>query len=166
MPVGESAYVPLANVTLGSSASTVTFSSISQAYRDLVFVVYFQTTGTAFARFRINGDAGGNYNYVTAENGGSPQSNVGTGGNNIPLPVGGASESSSWWHDQIQFMDYKETDKHKSGLMTSSNPYADQRHSMLNFRWASTSAITQVQFIGNNQPFASGSTFALYGVKA
>lgn len=166
MPVGESAYIPLANVTLGSSASTVTFSSISQSYRDLVVVVYFQTTGTAFARFRINGDAGSTYSYVSAENGGSAQSNLSSGGNNIPLPFGGAAESTSWWVDQINFMDYTNTGKFKAGLMTSSNPYQDQRHSMVCFQWNSTSAITQIQFIGNNQPFATGSTFALYGVTA
>jgi hypothetical protein len=39
MPAGVSAYTALANVTLGSSAANVTFSSISGSYRDLVLIV-------------------------------------------------------------------------------------------------------------------------------
>jgi hypothetical protein len=38
MPAGVPAMVALANVTLGSTASSITFSSISGSYRDLFCV--------------------------------------------------------------------------------------------------------------------------------
>lgn len=163
MPVNESAYVPLANVTLGSNASTVTFSSISQSYRDLVFVFSATTTGTAFSRMRINGDTGANYFWVTLTgNGADPSSQGGNGGSNIPLPVNGTMESTTRWTNIIHIMDYSTTNKHKSGIQRADQ--ATERTAGVAFRWGSTSAITSVEFAGNNNPFVAGSTFALYGI--
>jgi hypothetical protein len=165
MPAGVTAYTALANVTLGSSASTVTFSSISGSYRDLVLVMQATTTGTAFSRIRFNNDSGGNYSWVTMEgNGSSAQSNQGNGGNNLPLPTGSSMDSSSNWMNIIHVFDYTQTNKGISGLMRSNNP--SDRTAAVAFRWGVTAVINQVQFIGNNQPFAAGSTFALYGVSA
>lgn len=163
MPAGVSAYVPLANITLSSNASTVTFSSISQSYRDLVFVLRQTTTGTAFSRFRINGDGAGNYSYVTMESaGGNALSNQASGANEIPLPTGSSSDSFSWWLNRIYFLDYSTSFKGQTGFMRTDNP--EDRVAAVSFRWGVSSALSQVQFIGNNQPFAAGSTFALYGV--
>lgn len=165
MPAGVSAYTALANVTLGSSASTVTFSSISGSYRDIVLIMQATTTGTAFARIRFNGDSSGNYSWVTMEgNGSSALSSQGNGGNNLPLPTNSTMESGANWMNIIHVFDYTQTNKGMSGLMRSNNP--SDRTAAVAFRWGVTSAITQVQFIGNNQPFAAGSTFALYGVSA
>jgi len=58
MPAGVSAYVPLANLTLGSSAASVTFSSISQAYKDLVLVIEATTSALDVAIIRFNSDQG------------------------------------------------------------------------------------------------------------
>jgi hypothetical protein len=64
MPAGVSAYTALANVTLGSSAASVTFSSISQSYRDLVLVITATTSAVDNAFIRFNSDSGSNYNIV------------------------------------------------------------------------------------------------------
>jgi hypothetical protein len=163
MPAGVSAYTALANVTLGSSASTVTFSSINSGYRDLVFVLVGTTTGTAFARMRINGDTGANYFTVSIEgNGSSVFSNIGSGANNIRLPVSSTMESGVNWQNTIHLLDYAATNKHKAGLQRADN--ASIGTNLVAFRWANTAAITSVEFAGNNNPFAAGSTFALYGI--
>ena len=46
MPAGVSAWTPLANITLASTANTVTFSSISGAYKDLRLVLVGGAAGT------------------------------------------------------------------------------------------------------------------------
>jgi hypothetical protein len=163
MPAGVSAYVPLANLTLGANASTVTFSSISQSYRDLVFVLVCTTTGTAFSRMRINGDTSGNYSYVTmAGTGSNAQSAQANGANNFPLPVTSTMESGVNWQNIIQLFDYTQTNKGKTGLQRADNSSVVTTAGAI--RWGNSSAITSVEFSGNNQPFAAGSTFALYGI--
>jgi hypothetical protein len=69
-------YTPLATVTLGSSASSVTFSSIPATYRDLILVVDGTTNATHNVGMRFNGDTGNNYFMVTAFGNGSTTSSV------------------------------------------------------------------------------------------
>ena len=55
-------YEPIATNTLGSAASSVTFSSIPSTYTDLIVVMnYANSTGLADVFFRFNGDTGSNY---------------------------------------------------------------------------------------------------------
>jgi hypothetical protein len=97
------------------------------------------------------------------EGGGSnAQSNLGSGANNIRLPVNSTMESGVNWFNNIRLLDYSATDKHKCGFQRADNP-ADRASAVI-FRWANTAAITSVEFAGNNNPFSAGSTFALYGI--
>jgi hypothetical protein len=162
MPAGVSAYTALANVTLGSSAATVTFSSISQAYRDLVIV--FSGKGTAGFVGRFNSDTGTNYNTLDMVGDGSVTASYNTTSttslffaNAAINPFDGTTQSSTI----ITIFDYSVTDKHKTLL---------NRHDRANGmtvanvgRWASTSAITAIEFRTN---FVAGDSFALYGVSA
>jgi hypothetical protein len=52
-------YTPLATVTLGTTAASVTFSSIPATYRDLIFVLS-GLGGSANITLRYNGDSGSN----------------------------------------------------------------------------------------------------------
>ena len=54
-------YEPIATTTLGSAASTITFSSIPATYTDLVLVVtYLGDGGSTYPFYRINGTASQN----------------------------------------------------------------------------------------------------------
>jgi hypothetical protein len=155
-------YTPLANITLGSSAASVTFSSISQSYRDLVLVVQAKnTTGGTGLRGRFNGDTGSNYSFVLMDGDGSSAASVAVSGQNV-LSFGTNSTA-----DNIQIinvMDYSATDKHKTvlvranGASSSVTAFAD--------RWANTASITTFLIFPESNSFASGSTFALYGIAA
>ena len=57
-------YELLATVDLNSSATTITFSGISQSYKHLVVSVVPKGTGSQDGRLRINNDSGGNYDRV------------------------------------------------------------------------------------------------------
>jgi hypothetical protein len=159
-------YTPLANVTLGTTASSVTFSSIPATYRDLILVssVKFNTGGSnGTLEFRLNGDSGSNYSYVFMQ---GTSSGAQSGAGTITVGVAGQGENSSgssFSSSSAQFMDYSATDKHKTVLARGDSPStATQAWAT---RWANTSAITSI-LLTNSQGYAIGSTFNLFGVIA
>jgi hypothetical protein len=164
MPAGVSAYVALANVTLSSAAATITFSSISGAYRDLILIANASiTSGSAKSVIRFNSDSGTNYNLVTMEgDGGSTNyflaslSSIQGGGNNNNL-------STALGQFTYNLMDYSATDKHKSVLVRSDNSGLGTIAAA--GRWANTAAITTLSVgLSSASTYVTGSTFALYGI--
>lgn len=158
-------YTPLANITLGSSASSVTFSNIPNTYRDLILITDIDITAqtNGYVMVRVNGDTGSNYTEVFMSSlGPTSQSNTRTFFyNDYGVDVTGRAIRI------YQFMDYAVTDKHKTVLGRSSmGASANGAVTAAAFRWASTSAITSIAFTRNAGNFNSGSTFALYGVIA
>lgn len=160
-----STYFPLANITLGSAASTVTFSSIPATYRDLVLISSVRlTTGGAAGSllFRANGDSGNNYSWVyMLGNGALPASASSVG---VSIGVVGQAESSSTSSFGVgvaHFLDYSATDKNKTVLAradaTSNGPQA------WTTRWANNAAITSL-VISSAESMVAGSSFSLYGI--
>lgn len=162
MPAGVSAWTPLANTTLGANASSVTFSSISSAYRDLVVVIQGSTTSGQNIFVRFNGDSTAtNYNIVSL---------AGLGSSTGSSQTANANYLNYWSNfDTSQgnlianVMDYVATDKQKT-FLSRQNTAAVGVEAILG-RWANTSAITSVMLLASTN-FASGTSFALYGVSA
>lgn len=159
-------YTPLANITLGSSAASVTFSSISQAYRDLILVIEtLAATGSVGLTLRINGDSGSNYNYVRMDGTGSSAiSGSSASQTSMLLAFYGQATTTARAINTLSIMDYSATDKHKT-ILNRADQAADGTHAGAG-RWASTSAITSLAFTSNSGNFAAGSTFSLFGVAA
>jgi hypothetical protein len=146
-------YTPLATITLGSSASSVTFSSIPATYRDLILVAL--PLGDE-AGIRFNGDTGSNYTYVQMfGNGTSPFSDSGT---LTSLYVTGPSVPAI-----AQIMDYSATDKHKTALNRRNTASLTFVAAMAN-RWANTAAVNTMTIIALATTFTAGSRFDLYGI--
>lgn len=156
------AFKPLANLTLSSSQSSVTFSNISQVYTDLVLVMQLQaTTGYIGCNVYHNSDTNAaNYYYVTGYGNGSSA----TGTASIGTLVSQDSViASDWSFIKLEIQDYSLTNKHKIGLVRGRAPYLTE---MTARRWASTSAISSITISASSNAWAAGSTFALYGVSA
>lgn len=153
------------SVTLASSASSVTFSSITQDYRDLILVgeVKGATVGVQ-STFRLNSDSGSNYSYVVMRGNGSTAISASNTSDKGVITYSGSGTPTIANLFLVSFFDYSVTDKHKSVLVRSDNSSATNA---LANRWANTASITSIQIIdsGGNS-FASGSTFYLYGVAA
>lgn len=162
------AITPLANLTLGSSASTVTFSSISGSYRDLMLVVAnLNSSGANTSMFvRFNSDTSASYSAVRMYgDGGSPGSYASSGNTFISLTDNYSISSTSSANFVINIMDYSATDKHKSTLVRYATPNSGTEADV--YRWANTSAITTILLTSFANPaWAAGTTFALYGVSA
>lgn len=161
-------YTPLANITLGSSTSTVTFGSINQGFRDLVLVITAKSVaGTATVQFRPNGDTGFNYSYVNMQGNGSSTNTLANSGgnNNFGLTVNTGVTNSEFNVIILNALDYSATDKQK--LLLVRNNRAGNGVEAIAGRWADTSAITYFTLtLNGGDSFATGSTMALYGIAA
>lgn len=158
---------PLANITLSSSASTVTFSSISGAYRDLMLVVaakWNTNASSSLIWYSFNSDTNDN-NYYLVDMEGTGSSAVSYSVNyRATLANGyGYAATAPNWQLISHLLDYSATDKHKTILSRVDSP-ADRLGASAG-RWANTSAITSITATAGLS-FAAGSTFALYGVSA
>ena len=154
-------YKALANITLTSSASSVTFGSIPQGYRDLRVVWNGKSTNLDYSiRGRLNGDSGSNYTEVYMV-GGSGGASSGTYANTYFYAAAPAGYSSTTCI--LNFMDYSATDKHKS-ILTRGNQDGSYTMAIVG-RWANTAAITSIQLYASGDAWAIGTTIELYGVK-
>jgi hypothetical protein len=152
-------YTPLANVTLGSSASSVTFNNIPATYRDLIAVIWAKRASTESDIAVSLNDNTTNFSRVFMYGTGSSAFS----GTSTSRQVGFSSTEGV--SNIIQFMDYSATDKHKTILVRWN--FAGAYVLAQATRWADTTAINKMIFTddaGGN--FESGSTFALYGVIA
>jgi hypothetical protein len=150
-------YTALATVTLGSSASSVTFSSIPATYRDLIVVVEGLSAGGDSALMTLNGDTGSNYTYVRM---------FGTGSGSGASSSGTSREIfniySSRGTNIIQIMDYSATNKHKTSISRSNT--ANTIVMAFASRWANTAAVNSVALSLGGTTFAATTTLSLYGV--
>lgn len=148
-------YTPIASITLGSSASSVTFSSIDQSYRDLVLVVSSKHTGSGNQGLdlRFNGDASNRSRVYMAGTG------PGTDSGTISDMLAQFNDEANFYVGITQLMDYSATDKHKTVLTRFGAGFVNA----VAQRWASTSAVTSIRLAYTND-IAAGSTFALYGI--
>jgi len=168
MPAG-STYSTVATTTLGSATNLVTFSSISQAYTDLILVVNAAAASTQDMYFRLNGDGGSNYSWTnifgTGSAAGSARTSNASGG---MADYYGSPDTTLGNSNQIlQFMNYSNTTTFKS-ILVRSNRANSGTDAIVNL-WRSTAAITSIEL--RQSPAASinfsvGSTFTLYGIAA
>lgn len=162
-------YEPIATTTIGSATNSVTLSSISQSYTDLVLVVEGQTTSTVNVLLLVgNGsiDTGSNYSHTALWGNGSSVGSVReSNATQINLDYF-ASGSGNQKNYIVNLMNYSNTTTNKTVLIRASLPSTETvtRVGM----WRSTSAINTVQVKGNGggNLLAAGMTITLYGIKA
>ena len=159
-------YTPIASITLGAAAASVTFSSIPQTYTDLVLVSTNATASSGYLfSVRVNGDSATNYsstrllgNGTTASSGREANYTFGFAGSvySSSDPIGNAI---------VNFMNYSNTTTYKTFLMRTNT--ANANTSLSASLWRSTAAITSISLgVEFTQNFVVGSTFTLYGIKA
>lgn len=160
--------IPLANLTLGSNQANVTFSNISQNYRDLI-LIFNGTNAVANGSliFNFNGDGSSTYvsTYIVGIGSGSGSAGGTTyaGGAMVgwlsALTIGNQAVA------RLNILDYSANDKHKTVLMRADTP-AQMTEAAVT-RWPSNAPISTIT-IGNNLggQIAAGSTFELFGVIA
>jgi hypothetical protein len=158
-------YDKIATYTAPSPQSSYTFTTISQAYTDLVLVYNGTVTVTGKdIRWQFNGDTGGNYSYTYINGNGSTAAS-GRLANSSYIPSY-ATVGSSANPATILFhvMNYSNTTTYKTALMRASDAGAELNAYV--GLWRNTAAITSIKIFPNTDNFSTGSTFTLYGIKA
>jgi len=154
-------YEPIATNTLTSAQSSVTFSSISGSYTDLVLVFTNTHSGSLAGVYlsQINGDTGSNFSETKLYGTGSV---AGTDRNQNTTSVNIGLSNSSQCNNIWYFMNYSNTTTYKTVLARGNSAAGQTRTSAA--LWRSTAAITSFKIDGVT--FDIGSTFTLYGIKA
>lgn len=159
-----STYDLIASNVLGSSAASVTFSSIPATYRDLIIVIN-ATAAVDFAipAIRLNSDTGSNYSTVLmAGESGGPISQSLTSTRYFPnYRASTGAGTTRPLITLVHIMDYSATDKHKTFLSRGNTSEGVEAGAG---RWANTAAVNTVQVLTADQNFATGSSFYLYGI--
>lgn len=165
MPAGKT-YESIATTTLSSATATVTFSSISGNYTDLVLVAsrrYSNVgTGSENTLIRFNNDTGNNYSttYISGNSSGRINSV-----SSLYTSAGGNEVSDRYSVDVWNIQNYSNTTTHKTSLL--SHDFGNSMVQKWVGIWFSTSAIDEIDIIATGSAtFAIGSTFTLYGIKA
>lgn len=158
-------YDCIATTTLSSTASTVTFSSISGSYTDLVLVVSATATaGGQWAVMQFNSDTGSNYSFtVMRGNGTTVNSGRTSNASNIELTYS-TTITQGISNIIVQVMNYSNATTNKTAVYRVNNAAVETVAGV--GLWRNTSAITAIDIKISSSTFASGSTFTLYGIKA
>jgi hypothetical protein len=159
-------YSLIDSIEVGSSTPSVTFSSLTQDYRDLV--VNWQTLTGAGSQtlVRLNNDSGGNYH----------QTQIVTFNANMYV---GQSNGDTYYrteriiaglsfmeNTEFTVMDYSATDKNKCIFSrTTEIPTSNGRNATASGRWQSNAAVTSITIFNSNN-FVSGDSIHIYGIEA
>ncbi len=159
-------YEPIATTTLGSAASTITFSTIPGTYTDLRLVLVPKMTAAANLELQYNNDTGTNYsNTYVYGNGSTAASSRTTTQSKIfatvdQLPLG------QWTFLSFDVFSYAGS-TNKTCLITHQ---ADNNGSgfvgNLVGLWRNTAAITSLKLTAGSGNFDIGTRATLYGIKA
>lgn len=159
---------------LGSSAASVTFSSIPGTYRHLKLVVSTRGDTAATSTYvtaRYNGDSGANYD--NQEDVGSNFSAGAAQGINDNVAIFGqcAANTASVGACgvfEVDIPDYRGTTFWKqatsSGMLSTGTGSGTMSAKQWTSRWRNTSAITSIVITPAAGNFVTGSTFSLYGL--
>ena len=168
-------HVLISEQILGSSAATVTFSSIPSTYSDLLLKVVARGTDAGAAvgvNMQFNGDTGSNYDRETASAAGTTITMAESLGiTSIPIAAiaAGGAPANVANAFTIEVPGYKGTTFQKSAMAmvarkqgtSTGTIYVETRSGF----WRSTSAITSIVLSLSAGSFATGSEFRLYGLR-
>ena len=159
-------YEKIATTTLGSTAGSITISSIPATFTDLKLILTFAGTSNTLASIRFNNDSASNYS-VTGFRGGydnvvgsfreNNASNIGSQASFVPDNIFGMIDFDIFSYTQSV---------HKTVLLTKNFEGNNATFNFINKEvglWRSTSAINRIDLTCNNT-FSIGTTANLYGI--
>jgi hypothetical protein len=163
-------YEKIATQTLGSNTASITFSSISGSYTDLIAICEVKGNDSNF-RLRINSDSGSNYSATAIYGAGSSVGSTRVSNQTYLKPNGSVymGNMSGFPNNRMiatwQFMNYSNTTTYKTILRRADNAVIGGTDASVGL-WRSNSAITAIEFSGDNGDLYAGSNITLYGIKA
>ena len=166
----------IGHTELGTSATSVSFTSIPATYDHLVLISSARSDAsayTSFMNFQVNGDTGSNYSrQALSANTGTLTSVSGTGGtvwtyNYLPAASALANTFSL---TETWLMNYSNTSNYKQIYSKNAGTNNSTTDSQWGIRtssgvWSSTAAINRVDALqSGGDDFVQYSSFTLYGI--
>lgn len=158
-------YEPIATTTLGSTSTTITFSSIPTTYTDLRLVFVGKASTNDDLKLTFNGSSATNYSRTDLyADGASVASSRAQGGADIRIAsADGLNNALAFC--TIDLFSYRSGNK-KNCLITWSHDQNGAGYLYMQIgQWNLTDAITSMT-LTQNANFAIGTTATLYGIKA
>jgi hypothetical protein len=162
-------YDKIATTTLGSAASSITFSSIPGTYTDLKFVLTGTTASAADLAIQYNTDTGTNYSGTFLSGTGSAANSTtnGPSASNILLQSQGASSTTIPAMSAVDVFSYAGATYKTCLIIASTDQNGAGAVETGVGLWRSTAAITSIKIFGNGGVnLSTGTTATLYGIKA
>ena len=163
-------YEPIATTTLGSAASSYTFSSIPGTYTDLIIVVNGTDSASGGNNWNLqfNGDTATNYSATRIRADGTTNDSART--TSATSILGIQMNDTLIGVQTYQIMNYANTTTYKTALLrggVGGSTTATFLGAAVGL-WRSTSAITSIKVLTNGltSNFAVGTMFTLYGIAA
>lgn len=162
-------YEPIATTTLGTAATSITFSSISSAYTDLKLIINWQSTSTAETNLfmTFNSDTGANYSHTRLVGSGESATS-GRSSSQTSLFIGkqNASTTSVFRMNEIDIFSYAgSTNKTFLNAHATDNNDGGFVYRFVNL-WRNTAAINNISIFQSGSNLNVGTTVTLYGIKA
>ena len=158
-------YEPIATSTLGSAASSITFSSIPNTYTDLRLVLVGKGASNASGNtfeFTVNSDTGTNYSRTQLKGDGATASSARTT-SQTSISINTDKKLNSMYMVTLDVFSYAGS-TNKTILIEWSGDYNGEGNVIRSVGlWRSTSAITSISFATTGN-FVSGDTATLYGI--
>jgi hypothetical protein len=151
--------------TSPTSGASVTFSSITGSYTNLVLVISGRTDTARNLTMRYNGDTGSNYSATRMSGTGtSADSTRFTNQTSIPLDGYAYPTNTDGQHNAIiNISNYANTTTFKTNLERVNNATGGTEAFV--GLWRNTAAITSITINVVSGTWSSGATLTLYGIK-
>jgi hypothetical protein len=166
-------YEPIATTTLGSATPTITFSSITGTYTDLVVVSTVAFNNSDSLAFRFNGDSSSStlYSWTMVSGNGSSTSSTrqSNGARGLADYNGFPTSTVGEYVSILQIMNYSNSTTFKTAISRGNSAVSGHGTDGIMSLYRSTSPITSITLgmgTAMTQNFAVGSTITLYGIKA
>lgn len=156
-------YVPIANITLTSSATEILLTGFDTKYNDIVLVATSKSTASLYDQgINFNGDDNdANYKSIAMWGNGT-----GRGRANLTwhLDYYGSVDTTNTTTTIVQIMDLNSSDKHTT-FFSRSTRVASGVDSIAG-RWANTDAVTSIKYFLIGGTLDAGSSLKVYGIEA
>jgi len=162
-------FYQIATTTLGSSQSTITFSSIPQDYTHLQIRMFAFGNTSNSGLMRFNSDTATNYSWHALTGNGATASS--TNNTTVNFMVGngfnlGPNSTTIPFATIVDILDYTNTNKYKTlRSLDGSDLNGSGQITLLSGNWRSTSAISSISLAPSSGSFTQYSRFDLYGIK-
>jgi hypothetical protein len=158
-------YEPIATTTLGSGQTSVTFSSISGSYTDLVVISNMSfTTNNLDLRLQLGSgsiDTGSNYSSTHLAGAGTTAASDRTTNTTYIAGYRFVGGGTAWQTAIHNIQNYTNATTYKTVLYRTNDASAETLAGV--GLWRNTAAINTI-LLYTTGTFASGSTFTLYGI--